>query len=340
MSFSEKYDKVALAVGGILGLAGLGVGALTYVNLDETYKVDTAVSSSKVSVPGVDQSLELEAYLNENHEIKRPKVGAQNFDLFVAPELWLKSGDTTPIDINAGPPIHPPIPNTWFLENGLADILRFSDALTQDPDGDGFTIQEEFEAKTNPKDANSHPLLIAKLGLTGFSATGYQLVFSSDDMPPDYTFKALARNGATLWREDVKVDATMPTPKEGKPAVQDPGRFKLKEVTKKEFESKTGIKENESIAIVEDLKPTKAGTIYEIRKGNKYPAVIQDKSVELTISAGPKSGETIKVEEGKTFTIPGDDKTVYTLETVDLKSRSAILKAEIDGKNRTWNLSK
>ncbi len=340
MSFSEKYDKVALGVGGVLGLAGLSFGALVFINLDETYKVETEVASSKVAVPGVEQALNLEAYLTGSHEIKRPKVGAQNFDVFVAPELWLKTGDTTPIDISAGPPIHPPIPNVWFQENGLSDVLRLSDALTQDPDGDGYTIIEEFEAKTNPKDPNSHPLLITKLKPTKFSASGYMIVFSSDDMPPEYTFKATARNGAALWRQNAKAGDTLPTAEEGKPAMVDAGRFKLKEVTKKEFESKTGIKENESVAIVEDLKPTKAGTVYEIRKGNKYPAVIQDKSVELTISAGSKAGETVKVEEGKTFTIPGDEKTVYTVETVDLKSGSAVIKAEIDGKNRTWNLTK
>lgn len=339
MSFSEKYDKIALTVGGILGLAGLGLGALTYVDLDETYKVDATVTNSKVSVPGVEQALDLEAYLADSHEIKRPKVGAQTFDAFVAPVLWLKAGETTPIDINAGPPIHSPIPNIWFIENGLEDVLRFSDALTQDPDGDGFTILEEFNAKTNPKDAASHPLLIAKLGMTGLAASGYYLVFSSDDMPPAYTFKALAPNGATLWRQDAQIDSVMPEAKDGK-AVVDAGRFKLKEVGKKEFTSKTGITEKESVAVVEDLKPTKAGTVYEIRKGNKYPAMIQDKSVELTISAGPKAGEIIKVEEGKTFTIPGDDKTVYTLQAVDLKSRSATIKAEVDGKDRTWSLSK
>ena len=337
MSFSENYDKVALGVGGVLALAGLGLGLSSHLSLDETYKVDTTISDREVEIPGIDQSMALEKILTDDHTIARPKVGEkeqQTFDMFVAPVLWLKTGDTVPIDIYSGPPIHPPIPNTWFLENKLAADLSWSDALNRDADKDGFTNLEEFEAKTAPNDSSKHPLLVTKLGVSEMSAIGYFVAFSSDAMAPDYTFKGLHANGTTLWKADVKVGATMPEENPKKKVIH-PNRFKLVEVTKKTFESKAG-PEEDAVAIVEDTKETKKGTKYEIRKTNKYKQPIQDRSVTFSVLAGTKNGETFKVEEGATFKIPGDDKTQYKLQSVDLKQKTAIVTQE--GSDKTWKI--
>lgn len=334
MSFNENYDKVFLTVGGLLGLAGIGVGALFYMGLDEKYTINDTIRSKEVSLPGIAQSQQLEQAITADHEIKRPQIGAQHFDVFAGPQLWLQKGKVTPIDINEEGAVHPPVPNTWFIENGLQDLLKFSDALTRDPDNDGFTVLEEFEEKTNPNDANSHPLLIKKLVLNGVKRRVYNVAFSSS-YPPEFTFRAMTTAGGSLWKQDIHIGD-----KFGEEST-DKDRFVLKEVVQEEFQNEsTGVVDKDDVAVVEDLKPTKAGTTYKIRKGNRYPQTILDSTAVFTIVAGSQSGTEFNVEEGLTFKIPGDDKTEYLLKAIDTKSNNVTVTSTIDGRERTWNLKK
>lgn len=336
MSFKENYDKVFLLAGGVFGLVGAGIGVMTYLGMDDRYSVDGEVKSREIILPGLDKTDQLMMSLTSDHQVARPKVGAHYFDVFVAPELWLKKGGTVPIDIYAeqAAPVHPPIPNVWFMENKLSNDFKYSDAATRDSDGDGFTNLEEFEAKTNPSDSSSHPSLIKKLALTDINVRAYRIIFSQD-IAPDFGFKATTVGGADLWRETVKLNGVFGK----KPA--DVARFRLKEVANKEFQNKsTGVTETEAVAIVEDLKPTKQGVVYEIRKGSKYPATIQDRTAEFTVVAGSQSKTAFKVEEGKSFKIPGDDKAEYLLESIDVQSGTAAVKqAGADGSSR-WNIKK
>src|SRR2546421_1284401 len=50
--------------------------------------------------------------------------------------------------------VHPPVPNEWLDQFGLP--IADADVLEQDPDGDGFNNLEEWQAKTNPTEKNSH----------------------------------------------------------------------------------------------------------------------------------------------------------------------------------------
>ncbi len=79
--------------------------------------------------------------------------------------------------------IHPPIPNTWLLDN-KQDLLS-PDVLSQDTDGDGFTTLDEWLGKTDPNDKNSHPPYWTKLFLKRLVRIPFRLVFD-------------ARNGNTL----------------------------------------------------------------------------------------------------------------------------------------------
>ena len=75
--------------------------------------------------------------------------------------------------------VHPPVPNEWFEQFGLA--IADADVLEQDPDSDGFTNLDEWQAHTNPVDKNSHPDYTAKLKLKSFSEEPFRLMFSSWD---------------------------------------------------------------------------------------------------------------------------------------------------------------
>lgn len=336
MSFKKNYDKVFLIAGGLFGLIGIGVGVMTYMGMESRYAAGENVKGREISLPGLDKADLLMMQIAADHQIARPKAGAHYFDVFVAPELWLKKGGNVPIDIYAESalPVHPPIPNVWFMENKLSDDFKFSDAASRDSDKDGFSNLEEFEAKTNPKDSSSHPSLIKKLALTNINVRAYRIIFSQD-IAPDFGFKATTVGGADLWRETVKLDGVFGK----KPA--DVSRFRLKEVVSKEFKNKsTGVTETEAVAVVEDLKPTKQGVVYEIRKGSKFPATIQDRTAEFTVIAGNQPNTAFKVEEGTSFKIPGDDKTEYLLETIDVQSGSAAVKQAGSEGSSQWNIKK
>ncbi len=81
--------------------------------------------------------------------------------------------------------IHEPIPNKWFLDHNLRDSLLAVDALTQDPDGDGFSNLDEFNAGTDPSKKESHPAYTTKL---------YQQQF----IQIPFRFRFEARNGQVV----------------------------------------------------------------------------------------------------------------------------------------------
>ncbi|MFH1477480.1 MAG: Amuc_1099 family pilus-like system protein [Verrucomicrobiota bacterium] len=66
------------------------------------------------------------------------------------------------------------IPDEWELRYGLNP--NADDAL-QDADGDGFTNLEEFQALSNPRDADSHPAFAEKLRVVKIGRTPMPLSF-------------------------------------------------------------------------------------------------------------------------------------------------------------------
>ncbi|MEO8438945.1 MAG: Amuc_1099 family pilus-like system protein [Spartobacteria bacterium] len=73
--------------------------------------------------------------------------------------------------------LHPPVPNEWLEEFGLA--ITETDVLSQDADGDGFTNLDEWEGQTDPTDEKSHPPYTFKLKLRSFAQEAFPLIFSS-----------------------------------------------------------------------------------------------------------------------------------------------------------------
>jgi hypothetical protein len=79
---------------------------------------------------------------------------------FVSRPYILKEGKLFD-PLNGSEPLHPPVPNQWFVEHQLdyADV----DILTKDPKGKGFTLLEEFNAGTDPNNPHQFPPLYIKL---------------------------------------------------------------------------------------------------------------------------------------------------------------------------------
>jgi hypothetical protein len=73
--------------------------------------------------------------------------------------------------------LHPPVPNEWLEEFGLP--ITEGDVLEQDPDADGFSNLDEWQAHTNPIDKNSHADYITKLKMISLAQEPFRFIFSS-----------------------------------------------------------------------------------------------------------------------------------------------------------------
>ena len=156
--FSKNYEKAALggAVVVALGLAYLGWSKFGGVEEDFGTGLkgggnnNTAVAGADL-IPKALQSMKLDRTWKQALDGERP------VDLFTGIALFIKSSDPEkPVDLLKDAPVHPPIPNTWWLENRIDP--GFADSPDRDPDGDGFSNIEEFNAKTDPNNAKSHPV--------------------------------------------------------------------------------------------------------------------------------------------------------------------------------------
>jgi len=265
--------------------------------------------------------------------INAPDIGsnnAQSYDMFVGPWLYvMKDQPTQLVDVfNDSTQIHPPIENRWFFDNKLAAAIEKEDARTQDPDGDGFTLEEEFLGKTDPNNAESHPSLASKLKLAQINAQGFDVVFSMD-AEPEFSFRT-----SGLPKE---IRATV---KVGQEFGEGNNRFKLLEVVQREFSTRSGEKELEKVAVLEQLNPKFKGEKLELRYGSKHAKRIEERSVELVIDAGSKRGQQFSVEEGAKFSIPGAKKQQLQLRKIDTDQQNVEIVDLQDPANPVINLKK
>ncbi len=339
MSDKENYDKILLTSGIVLGLGMAAWGVLTFTGLSDTHKLNTAIPDKAPEKPaGIATAKSINEQLLADHVLKPIKIGNQEYVGFVAPKLWVKIGDSVPFDIIAGPAIHGDIPNKWFLDNGLAEDFVFDDVLSRDPDGDGFTVEEEYRAGTHPNDAASHPDLTDKLLIAdkGIKMQGFYLIFNQAE-GDKYTFKAQARNEQELWKDSVTLNSNFGVRKGSK----DPARFQLVSVVEKEFKHPSmDMTEKALEATVKDLKATKNGQTYTVRMGAKYRQTILDRKVILTITAGPNSGESFEVEEGADFVIPGTKAPVFTMKAIDNAEQTVTIADKKTGTRKTISKKK
>lgn len=337
MSEKQNYDKILLTGGIILGLGVAAYGTMTLLGLNEQYKFTTRVSDKPIEAPaGIKTASAVNQDISAEHALKPIQLDTQSYVGFVAPNLWIKSGGTEPFDIISGPPIHGNIPNKWFLDNKLDDIFIYSDVLSRDPDNDGFTIQEEYEAKTLPNDPKSHPPLVSKLYLDEIKQFGFYLAFTQVD-GNDFTFKGMTRSKQDLWKNTTQVNGQFGTRKN----TNDKPRFELVNVAIKEFQNEgLGIVDKAEEATVKDLKPTKNGQTYTIRNGSKYLIPIIDKKATLTIAAGPERDTNVEIEEGGEFRIPGDAEQTYVLKTVDNAAQTVTIANKTTGEQTTLSKKK
>jgi hypothetical protein len=303
--FSQNYEKVALGGATIaaLGLAYFGWSKLNAVEEDFASAL-RGTGNNKTAVDGADlipkarQSMALDRTWSQAVDGERP------VDLFTGITLFISS--TNPekaIDLRKDAPLHPPIPNAWWIENRIDP--GFADSPRQDSDADGFSNAEEFEAKTDPNNKDSIPPLIAKLRFVKDESLAWVI-------RPGYG----SEGKFPFIYEDSKTGKNKVSPAEmiapgGLFFVNPPmqNRFKLVgSETRKELNKKINVEMEVTIVRIEDQRPNKKGTIYELPsplpEDRKSDYIQYDRSAVFSLEALGMEGREFKIEENTAFALP------------------------------------
>lgn len=309
--FANHYEKATLGAATVcaLGLAYGGWSALSKVEADFVSNVrgrgnnDTAVASADAVVNAI-------ASLALPRQWGRERFNDREVDLFVSIPLFVTAADRTrPIDLLRDDPVHPPIPNIWWLENRIDP--GFEDAPERDIDGDGFSNIEEFNATTDPNDSNSHPALIAKLKFIGEEHIAWALRPGFPDAEGRNTFRYYDSTPPRGLQNNT--GAGNPIEPGGMFFESGPGaaRFKLLgHETREEFNERTNARTNRTFARIEDQRPNKKGTIYEfpapLSEGNVQLFRQFDRTAVFSLEAIGRNGVEFRVEEFTSFKLPHD----------------------------------
>lgn len=329
--FSDNYEKVALGGAAVVALAFGAVAVGNKDAVEESFTLDPVKHIDDVTVPGLPKIEAVKASLTDKHDIPRPDVDGRKVDLMTGVPLFAKRGDPkNPVDLLKSAPVHPPIPNTWWLDNDIDP--GYSDSPDRDPDKDGFSNREEFVAKTDPNAFKSHPNPVTKLKVSSVKTTQY-LLKPADYGGGKYKFKLQNSGGRDrnkMGMDPIGPDQVIPFTL---PLMQN--RFKFKSVAEKQIK-KSGILQTVKVWLVEDLKPNKLGEIYRFdRRGKRVgedglpidagPIGVIDSTVELTLQALGQGGSPFKIEENTRFALPFDEKATekpYLLKSVDVQAKT------------------
>lgn len=340
--FSKNYEKAALggAVLAALGLAYLGWSKLSGVEgefgtgLKGAGNNNTAVPGAE-SIPMAIQSLKIDRSWTQGVDGERPVDLFTGISLFVA-----RSAPDRSVDLLKDEPVHPPIPNTWWIEKRLDP--GFADSPDRDPDGDGFSNREEFLANTDPNSDESHPPLIGKLMYQRDDSLVWVIrpSFGSDGKFP-FTFEDGKGNKNRVSAAKMIAPGEIFFPEEPMK-----NRFKLlgSEV-RKVPNPRTKIDTDVTIVKIEDQRPNKKGTVYEFPSpmpddDRKNLYLKYDRSAILTLEAIGNSGTEFTVEENTAFALPHEkgEKT-YFLKSVTPDSIT-VEYPDADGARRTVEIRK
>jgi hypothetical protein len=320
--FSKHYEKAALAGAVVVTLALAYFGWSKFGGVDEDFGIGLkGAGNNNAAVPGAEripmaiQSMKLDRTWNQARDGERP------VDLFTGIALFVSSSaPEKPVDLLKDAPVHPPIPNTWWINNRLDP--GFADSPNRDPDGDGFSNLEEFNARTDPNSGKSFPALIAKLMYAKDESLAWVIRpgYGSEGKFP-FTFEdSQGRKNKISAGEMIGPDEMFFKKEPMK------SRFKLlgSEV-RKELNKKINIEMEVTIVRIEDQRPNKKGVVYELpsplSEERKNEHVKYDRSAVLSLEALGMGGKEIKVEENTAFALPpGAPTKDYFLKTVTPES--------------------
>lgn len=250
-------------------------------------------------------------------ELDKAKWTAGESTLFVSRVYLLRDGALVDIE-ESSTELFPGISNSWILEHNLE--YRDARLAESDPDGDGFTVLEEFKGGTSPVDPASKPALWSKLRVKSFEKIPFRIKFmGSPSVQPGDPFAP-----DTLFSINT-IDYSSPTQ-----FLKVNDKIKGTELTIVRAESKKAKNSLGSDVDVSELFLKDQSTGDEI-------TLVANKEVDspysFVIFAYPITGEDIRVEKGKTFSLAPNGEE-YKLVDVD-EAGAVIESVSVDGQRHT-----
>ena len=304
--FSQNYEKAAIGGAALVAVGFAFLGWLKIGDVEADFSANTkGTGNNDPSIPHADLVPKAVSSLGLNRTWTQAETEGRAVDLFTGIPLHIaRDHPDKPVDLRASGSIHPPIPNIWWIDNGLDP--GFADSPSRDDDGDGYTNLEEFKGKTDPKDAKSHPPLIAKLkyekddSLNWFIRPGFP---DGDNFTFQYGDSLGGRNrsktGASVKPGELFfTDGVMKN------------RFKyLGLERRREMNNAIHMEVEVIYARIEDQLPNKLGVVYEIpqfAEGRIQEFSKYDRSAVLTLEAAGNEGKKETVKENTPFALPFD----------------------------------
>lgn len=191
---SENYDKAALGAAAAVALA---VGYSVFSGGNE-------VVAPKVAIPNNTVEIEQRKTLSLAHEkfsgeyaFEPKQIDGIEVQSFVSFPLYSIKGKPGVQPLTDDYEIHPGMRLGWWKQYDFQDYSK-SDGPELDADKDGFNNREEFDGKTDPTDAKSHPDFIAKLKCDGVKGLPYSMNWTDlDGKKANFTFKFEGRSSIT-----------------------------------------------------------------------------------------------------------------------------------------------
>jgi hypothetical protein len=177
----SNYERVILALMALLALAASGWFIFQSMGFASTLETKSFTKKNERELPPIE------------------KVDVSIKNIVTAPKMWTspeRANKLVPLNKSVllvlkeeqiydlalpEPKLREPMTNEYLVKHELQYLLPTVSSL--DPDNDGFTNLEEFEAKTNPRDPKSMPPVTDKLFLVDRIANDYKIMLRSSSAP-------------------------------------------------------------------------------------------------------------------------------------------------------------
>jgi len=303
---NQPWDKFVLLAVSVAVIALSAFVSLEALGFGERFAMESPSPNDELPDTDVFRAETARNFVEEEKMWTTPKKGTPPKDVRLFVSIPIVESDGTLIDMSDpnAPKLRPPVSNAWLISNNL-DFLN-AGVLSQDPDDDGFDNRAEWEAKTSPRDADSHPPYADKLRMVSRQQTVYKLRFAAQ--PDSDTFQII-RLPTRKWPE--RKTFLM---EEGETSEDE--QFRIESFEQKSAQNNVGIEVDASVLGITYLPKQET---YELVRN--LDLEIPTYYAELEFLLDP--GETFYVKEGETFNLVQAPNTKYRV--VEVKENSAIV---------------
>ncbi|MDF1812776.1 MAG: M56 family metallopeptidase [Verrucomicrobiales bacterium] len=177
IAFGEHREQKPFS--GILAIASLLIVVTISLAITSVVKVAAQKTPDPIVIDPVilsDPAPPLQVDFDKEFLWRDKKIGNQYVPVLKSIPLIERQGIVYNL-ANREPQLFPQFPNRWLLDNQL-DFLDSHLPYT-DPDKDLFTVLEEYEAGTDPKNSASHPDPVFLLGYRSLKFELYRIQFAA-----------------------------------------------------------------------------------------------------------------------------------------------------------------